>query len=97
MNADLSKSQQELTTCHSYFLRVIIMSLLEQWSMSGAQLFSITRTITVISSLPAEFLCSNILSETDTTVNWDKSLILHSLAQEKQGHQDLEAWEIGRN
>ena len=31
--------------------------------MIGAQMFSITRTITVISSLPAEFLCSNILTE----------------------------------
>ena len=31
--------------------------------MSGAQMFSVTRTITVISNLPAEFLCSNILTE----------------------------------
>ena len=31
--------------------------------MSRAQMFGVTRTITVISSLPAEFLCSNILTE----------------------------------
>ena len=60
-------------------------------------MFGVNRTITVISGLPAEFLCSNILTETETTVDWDKSLILHSLAHEIQGHQlGIRTWELGK-
>ena len=62
--------------------------------MSSTQMFGVNRTITVISGLPAEFLCSNILTETETTVNWDKSLMnddIHwhflNAPHEIQGHQ----------